>query len=1367
MNFRPNLDTKAQKKGNSTKSCKLHLFLPFFLSLFSVCNAVAQNMALFTSKQGLVNSCVQTLYEDSRHNIWIGTRDGLNRYDGVKMNVYRHSNNDPQSLMSNIVLCVFEYDSDHILIGTGNGIQSYNYATNKFSPVPFISPSGDTIRVYISSINRLSNGKVIACIAGHGSIQIESDAKGNLYAKQELTYITNNVSPGQIFEDSEKNLWIINNEHEVYLKTKKGYKKIDVPDTPRNFCLGQSGKLYLGCEQSGLLVYNKQTGKFESVSPGDTNYNLWSIRPWTNGRIFICTDGHGLKIYDERTGKITQSTIQTSDFNLATSNVKDAISDSFGNVWIGIYWRGVMMKAINQSAFEYIGRNSITKNSIGTAPVTAIAPSVNGKLWVATDHDGLYKITTDGTSSYHWQPEAGKNLPSTINTLFEDTNGTLWMGGYFDGLWSMNTTTGTFTHSHHNVNRISDITKDAASGDLWIATLGMGFFRYNPHTDALVQYTNHNGNIQAADFIDPNHFVYCIQTRGQLLYAATANGLEVYKQGKEKLTPQSIHLVRSAVLCMKFDAHGNLWLGTNDGLHQLNTKTNTLKSYKEDSGLPNQTINSIEIQDENLWLGTNNGLSYFNTQNETFENFFNEDGLQDNEFGQRTSVAVDGNLYFGGIGGITYFQKTNIDKLKTANSFKIQLVDFYLNNKIVHQGDKSGSYEILSGHINETSMVNLAPSDNHFSVEVYAPRANNRHITYEYSFDGRNWQTQEGNTGHIIIQGLTPGLYHLKIRARSYQSVSEERTLTITIHHPWYTSPLALLIYLVLGILAVWALYHVVRRQVTARRVLIRHRQEQEINDARIQFFMNISHEIRTPMTLIMAPLEKLMGMDKDEPHQRNYRLIHQNAKRILRLVNQLMDVRKIEKGQYRLEYTTIDLVPFIQNTCDVFASATTQRNIDFQFRHNVDSLYVKTDTDNLDKILMNLLSNAFKFTPDGGSIAVNLEADKNHIVLHISDTGCGISDTDKTKIFERFYSASHQNGYLGTGIGLNLTYLLVQLFKGTITVADNPTGQGTMFVVDLPHIPARKPQPPKEDTAQPEGTPSAEPQQETDTPNAPESKTTDEEVGGILLPIEKLRGVKHRNVLIVEDDAAIRQYLHSELSHDMVLSECTNGAEGWEYIQKNPDKVNLVISDRMMPVMDGLTLCQRIKQNPLTSHIPVILITALGSDADRIDGLSGGADAYVSKPFNIDVLRTTAINLLQSRLLLQGKYTTEQKTEEKIEKVEITSPDEHLMERVMKVINQNMDNPDLSVEMFADLVGISRVHFYRKIKELTGQSPRDFLKTIRLKEAARLLREKHLDITSVSDATGFKTLSTFSTSFKALYGMTPSEYQNANIKTS
>jgi signal transduction histidine kinase/DNA-binding response OmpR family regulator len=660
-----------------------------------------------------------------------------------------------------------------------------------------------------------------------------------------------------------------------------------------------------------------------------------------------------------------------------------------------------------------------------------------------------------------------------------------------------------------------------------------------------------------------------------------------------------------------------------------------------------------------------------------------------------------------------------------------------LASKSIHAGDKSGYYTVLDKEIDETKEVNLAYNDNHFSLELATPGIGYRHAVYEYSLDDKEWTIQSEQSNTIVFANLKPGTHRLKLRAKTYQAVSDVRELTIIIHHPWYSSPIAWCIYLLLLFLIGWVVYIQTSRMIHARRILAKHKKEEEMNEARIQFFMNISHEIRTPMTLIFAPLEKLMSSDKDEEHQRNYKLIHQNAKRIMRLINQMMDARKIEKGQYKLDFRPVEVVDFIQSICDVFSATAQNRNIDFAFQHPMDTLYAKIDPENIDKIVMNLLSNAFKFTPDSGKITLDLNTQDEKIVIMVTDNGSGIADEDKPKVFERFYSANQQNGYFGTGIGLNLAYLIVKMHNGNIGVEDNPEGKGTRFTVSIPLIDAKA----------------------STVENNAMPHTENTKVESVELPIERLKGLRHRNVLVVEDDEAIRKYLHSELSAVMNVTECCDGQEGWDYIIKNYEKIDLIISDRMMPNMDGLTLCQKVKQNFNTSHLPVILITALGTDTDRIAGISNGADAYITKPFNIDVLRTTAINILNTRLALQGKYTSERKTEEQIDKRDIESPDEHLLNRVIKVINENMDNPDLSVEDIADKVGISRVHFYRKMKELTGQSPRDFLKAIRLKEAARLLSSKRLDMTSVCATIGFKSLSNFSTCFKATYGMSPSEY--------
>ena len=618
----------------------------------------------------------------------------------------------------------------------------------------------------------------------------------------------------------------------------------------------------------------------------------------------------------------------------------------------------------------------------------------------------------------------------------------------------------------------------------------------------------------------------------------------------------------------------------------------------------------------------------------------------------------------------------------------------------------------------------------------------NQHVNYEYSIDGGKWIDQGANNARIIFDNLQPGTYHIKVRAHALGTVSEERELVAVVHPAWYASVWAKIVYFLLFLALCWFVYEYVMRQVRLRRIMARNRQQRELNEARIQFFMNISHEIRTPMTLILAPLERMMGKDKDPEHQRNYMLMKENSNRILRLINQMMDVRKIEQGKFLLDYHSVELVEFLRNIYDVFATNAQSRNIQYEFVHDVDRLPVYVDPDNMDKIVMNLLSNAFKFTPDGGKITLQLIGGESDFEVRVADSGIGIPDEEKQKVFERFYSAKHQNGYIGTGIGLNLTSLLVRLHKGHITIEDNPEGKGTLFVVNMPV-----------------GDDSLRVIKQEMVEDSQDARTVGDEEISELLSVDAPNDAHRKNVLLVEDDEAIRQYVQDELSPELMVQACANGQEAWDYIVSHPGKVDIVISDIMMPVMDGMTLCQKLKSNFNTNHIPVVLMTALGSDADRIAGISNGADAYVSKPFNIDVLRTTVIQLLKTRQILQGKYHGDKQSDENIDKVEMESPDEHLMKRVMKVINENMDNSELSVEIIADKVGISRVHFYRKMKDLTGQAPRDFVKYVRLKEAARLLAEKKYDITGVSVATGFKSLSAFSTQFKALYGLTPSEW--------
>ncbi len=1326
----------------------------FFLSiLFLFMGALgvgAQNVMFFSSKQGLSNSRVRNITEDSRHNIWVTTQNGLNRYDGVKMNVYHHELGNPSSLLHDESVCVFEYEKDKMLVGTAAGAQFYDYATDRFTTIPFIREGGDTVRARVVTINRILKNRLIVCYAGYGCGELKKEKNGQFTIRRITEFDIDGASPVSFYEDKKGAMWIINGKDNLYKRTSKGYHPYPDLKIITRLRETSSGTLYAATYNQGVYVYDRDADEFKMLATKEElGGAILGISPWTNGRLFISTDGGGVCVYDEQMKRLVRNVISVKDFDMATSNVTNAMCDSFGNVWVGVYMKGVVMKPFNQSAFSYIGQNSIPKNTIGKNSIFAIAkaqtpaPYQKG-IWATADNDGLYLVSADGMTSKHWSVETNPGMPHAFTTMYDASPSPLLLGTFYDGLWQMKD--GQFTCLTKDIGKVFEIRPTTQKDCYWIASIGEGFFYYNYATGKYLTYNSQSGH----DIIG-NPYVYTLLPVKDKLFVGTADGMLVaYPDKQGVITKKSTRIPgHSAVRHFASSADGKtVWAATNEGLVKIDYSSLDTRLYTTTDGLPVNSITSVCVDGTDLWIGTDFGLSCLDTKKDSFTNFFVDDGLQDNEFSRGAVLMRDGTLYLSGIGGITYFDTKSLKAWRgSQRSLRLRLVDVLLDDKPMHQGDMSGRYEILQGLIDECGRIDLSHTDNHFTLEMCIEGLNNQHVTYEYSINDGKWMDQGGNNARIIFDNLQPGTYHIKVRAHALGTVSEERELVAVVHPAWYASVWAKIVYFLLFLGLCWFVYEYVKRQVRLRRIMARNRQQRELNEARIQFFMNISHEIRTPMTLIMAPLEKLIGRDKDPERQRNYQLMKQNSNRILRLINQMMDVRKIEQGKFLLDYHPVELVDFVQNIYDVFVTNAQSRNITYEFVHDMDRMQVYVDPDNMDKIVMNLLSNAFKFTPDGGKIVLQLKEKGADFEVKVIDSGVGIPDNEKQKVFERFYSAKHQHGYMGTGIGLNLTSMLVRLHKGNIMVEDNPEGQGTVFTVNMP--------------MGDESLRSIKPESVVNVVDGMDAANVDTE--GLLAtqPTETHR----KRALLVEDDEAIRQYVESELSSELSVHLCGNGQEAWDYIVSHPGKVDVVVSDIMMPVMDGMTLCQKLKANFNTNHIPVVLMTALGSDADRIAGLSNGADAYVSKPFNIDVLRTTIMQLLKTRQLLQGKYNGDKQQEENIEKVEMESPDEHLMKRVMKVINENMDNPELSVEIIADKVGISRVHFYRKMKDLTGQSPRDFVKYVRLKEAARMLSDKDYDITGVSIATGFKSLSAFSTSFKALYGLTPSEWMKQQEK--
>jgi signal transduction histidine kinase/CheY-like chemotaxis protein/AraC-like DNA-binding protein len=756
----------------------------------------------------------------------------------------------------------------------------------------------------------------------------------------------------------------------------------------------------------------------------------------------------------------------------------------------------------------------------------------------------------------------------------------------------------------------------------------------------------------------------------------------------------------------------------------------------------------------NLWLSTHSGISKLKIAENEFLNYYVFDGLQGNEFSMGAAFkSKDGEMFFGGTGGITSFYPAEIGDRKT--SLNLYLTGLYLADKPVISGQKSGRNTIFTGFISDVDTIRLSYDDNMFALEFSTFNYGfSEQIAYQYMLEGLNseWVSTEPGVNRIYFTNIHYGTYRLKIRAFFYSNYSSEKIITLIISPPWYLTVWAKLGYLLLFVLLVWGISRFIMERIRHRQELMRSEHAEQISEAKLQFFINISHEIRTPMTLIISPLEKLISECKDQAQQKVYLLIYRNAQRILQLINQLMDLRKIDKGSMSMKFRETDIVSFIDDLMQTFEYQAEKQNIRFSFVHADEQLKVWIDLNNFDKVLVNLLSNAFKYTPENGEITVTLRRAANDYEIIVSDTGPGIEEDQLEKIFERFYqiNTDETKNIFGTGVGLHLARSLVELQHGTISARNRTDARGSEFIICLPLGNAHLSN--IEEVMPPPATAVPFVRKEMILPKV--TQDASEQVTKSRKPRPK---TKYR-VLIVDDENEIRQYLKEALSENYRISEALNGKEALNFILK--EKPDLVISDVMMPEMDGIALTKKVKANVTVNHIPIILLTAKTSDEDKAAGFDTGADAYIAKPFNIDLLQSIVSNIFENRERLKPRAVDSEENRELIEPVVLKPSDQVLYEKIIKIINANISDPDLNVELLAHGVGMSRVHMHRKLKELTNQSARDFIKTIRLKQAGELLTNPKLTISEVAYALGFTNMSHFSNSFREFYGVSPKEYR-------
>ena len=1354
----------------------------FLLFLFTLLIALPLNLfsqigRVYTTVDNLSSSYITQIFQDSYGYIWISTEYGLNRFDGINFKTYKHDSSNPNSIKNNYVRTIFEDDNKNLIIGCYNGLIKYDRASDSFVDIPMLRDGKEQVP-YVADICKLKSGEVWIVTAGQGVFALDKNYTSANYINSFMEKVGYHFY-NTIFQDKDDNIWLGTEyngivKHNLKNDELRFYKQPEIYSNSV-YAINQSkdGDLLIGHRRGGVMKYNSSLDKFELVNCASTNANI-NVHCIENvgGDLLVGSDGDGIKIYNPKTNLLDDYAPLYLYNNYMKSKAHSILKDRDNNLWVGFYQKGLVFVPQNRKTFQYYGYRSMRHNIIGDNCVMSILKGDDGKLFIGTDKDGLYILDEKGEVIKHLSPNNwGNYFPSSILSMCIDSKGELWVGTALKGLAKVDIQSGKVTTFKEldgiQVNAIVQVKEK-----LYLGTQGSGLYSLNLENNLILKCERYNNWVN--DEL-PNKWINSLfRDKDGKLWIGHSKGVTCFDPNKNSfLAYGNKNIIIHDCICYSImeDYNGDIWAGTSEGLYRIFKKSGKATHYTIDNGLPHNVITGIcEDDKKNLWLSTLMGLSKFNVEANNFINYYERDGLQGNEFIYGSYYKdKSGMIYFGGANGLTLFSPNKIHD--SFEKYNIVITDFIIGQGSVNSKTLSGGNNVINSCVSDADKFVLGSSDNTFTVCFSTFQYDNpQQIVYNYRVKelSQNWNALQSGKNSVTYNSLSPGTYTFQVRAIVNGTESAVRTISVVITPPWYKSVLAYIIYLILLIVQIFYIYKYIRMKIRHKHEIIIRKSEEKLNEDKMQFFINISHEIRTPMTLIMSPLEKLISQATDKSLKDSYITIYRNAQRILRLVNQLLDVRKLDKGQMVLKFRKVNIVRIIDDVVLSFVPLSKKKNIEFSFIHQSNELYAWIDTNNFDKILMNIIFNAFKYTPEGGKVEIYLETGNDYssqgalneyFEIRISDSGIGIEEEKIERIFERFYQIENeisQSNY-GTGIGLHLTRSLVELHHGKIFAKNQIDGKGAIFTVRIPlgnsHLLKEQ----------------IEIDEESDKEIGRYNKSNDYYLENIDNEVDesdlhkKVRRKSDFKVVIVEDDDEISSYLERELSDEYKIILAKNGKEGYEKILETvPD---LVISDVMMPYIDGLTLSKKIKQNVIINHIPIVLLTAKASIDDKIEGIDIGVDAYFEKPFNIELLRRSISNLILNRRLLRTKYTGAQEQSDKLDTIEIKTSDQALMERIMKVINENIDNADLNVEMLARSVGLSRVHIHRKMKELTNMSTRDFIKNIRLNQAEKLLQKNGANVSDVAFATGFVTLSHFSTSFKDKYGVTPTDYNKLYLR--
>jgi signal transduction histidine kinase/ligand-binding sensor domain-containing protein/DNA-binding response OmpR family regulator len=1359
------------------------IFCIFLLFTVLTLHAQEQQMQFkhFNINNGLSSNQVRTVFEDSRGFIWIGTIHGLNRFDGYSNKVFLKAKNDTNSLSDNSINHIYEAYDGKLWIETASGLVIFNHETEHFS-------TDDPL--FHKNIPLPRTGFVNMFVDDQGDFWLIHNLDGMYKYNPESDLITHYetgkelmpYSIGAVSSDTDGNIWIINSMPaiEVFNPKKQVVERRYIeplnllPKTTNQFNFHVDAEknawIYIVSDEKGVFHLNTTTEELTHYNSRSSSHrishdNISTIISDHKGNVLIGSDHGGLNLIEKETGKIIVYGYAFTDKNsLSQNSITCLLRDSNNIIWIGTYKKGINYYHPDLFKFSTYTLNPLRDDWLSTEDVNTFAEDENGNLWVGTNGGGLmyFDRKKENFKIYRNNPNDMYSISSDVVVdLCIDHEGGLWIGTYTGGLNYFDGKR--FIRYMHDPNDSTSIPNnnvwaihEDSDRTLWVGTLNNGITVFNRKNKSFEYFKSGSQNLHDTEFI-----MAIAERKNRDLWFATTTGILMF----DKATSEFDHfyydqnpdnsLSNNSTLDIYCDSRDLVWIATREGLNMYNPEKNIFEVFGTEHGLPDEIIITIlEDKEHNLWVATQQGLSnlIISFDNENGQLTFNaktyteKDGLHGKEFNEHAALKTrSGELIFGGSDGFSIFNPENLSTV--LYNPKVFLSELKVQNKVIGAGQTIKQRVLMNKALHYTKNISLKHFEKTFSVSFSAINYINPEKTlFHYKLEGFNeeWTTTGPNVRELTYTNLNPGDYTLKVFVSDIENAlqSDVESLTITILPPFWKTKWAYSAYLVLFLFAVFLLIRVFinreRNKFLLKQERIETARQHEMDMLKLKFFTNISHEFRTPLTLIISPIERLKKLVSDKEHKEQLQLIHRNARRLLTLVNQLLDFRRLEVQGLSLEVSEGELVSFCREAVESFSDMSETRDIQLTFCAGVAELYARYDYDKIEKIIFNLLSNAFKFTPENGSISFNLDVDENRqhgkvVKFEVKDTGIGIPEEKQDLIFERFVQSIPQGISVskGSGIGLSLTREFVQMHEGLITVNSEP-GKGSCFTVVLPLKDKFKLQ------------------------QVSNNAISDEIIaaGNKTENINKAEKGSFK-LLLVEDNPDIRFYLKDNLSADYKVFEAANGDKAWEII---PDlQPDLIVCDIMMPGMDGIELCKRIKTDSRTSHIPVILLTARTSDQHRYEGFETGADDYITKPFNFELLQLRIAKLIEQRKHARKQF--QKNFDINPSEINITSLDEKFLGKVKELTESNMQEPDFSVEKLSREIGISRAHLYNKLLALTGKTPIEYIRIMRIRRAAQLLEKSQLTVMEVAYKVGFNDPRYFTKHFKNEYKMTPTQY--------